>query len=68
MFPSVWISGRVLGALYVAYTAAFYLRVSTAKSKRPIVTSRGQPPDQDALFEYRGLIHVHIDYSHDARG
>jgi hypothetical protein len=68
MFPSVWISGRVLGALYVAYTAAFYLRVSTAKSKRPIVTSRGQPPDQDALFEYRGLIHVHSDYSHDARG
>jgi hypothetical protein len=68
MFSSLLSSGRLLGALYLVYTAAFYLRVSTAKAKNPIATSRGKSPDQDALFEYRGLIHVHSDYSHDGRG
>lgn len=68
MFPSLLSSGPVLGALYVAYTAAFYLRVGTVKAKNPIVVSRGRSTDQDGLFEYRGLIHVHSDYSHDARG
>jgi hypothetical protein len=68
MFPLLLSSGPVLGALYVAYTAAFYLRVSTAKATNPIATSRGGSPDQDALLEYRGLIHVHSEYSHDARG
>ncbi|MBN9068539.1 MAG: PHP domain-containing protein [Rhizobiales bacterium] len=68
MFPSLWSSAPVLGTLYAAYTAAFYLRVSTAKATNPIVTSKEEAPDRDALFEYRGLIHVHSDYSHDARG
>ena len=68
MSLSLWISGYVVGALYVAYTIAFYLRVGTARAKGVIATSRDRLQDQGALFEYRGLIHVHSEYSHDARG
>jgi hypothetical protein len=68
MSLSLWISGNVVGALYVAYTIAFYLRVGTARAKAVNATSRDRIQDQGALFEYRGLIHVHSEYSHDARG
>jgi hypothetical protein len=68
MLPSLLSSGRLLGTLYIAYTTAFYLRVGMTKAKNPIVTLGPQFQDRDDLFEYRGLIHVHSEYSHDARG
>ncbi|MBN9075101.1 MAG: hypothetical protein BGN87_03235 [Rhizobiales bacterium 65-79] len=61
-------AGRFFAELYVAYTVAFYSRAGLMKVENAVGASPPRPNEQDALFEYRGLIHLHSEYSGDARG
>jgi len=68
MYPSFLLSGRFLVELYLAYTLAFYSRAGLIKVNQAAAVRREILGEKDPLFEYRGLIHLHSQYSADANG